>query len=60
MTKIKPARVLVTNLDKFHHLCNVYLIGFCFILSDRFKHAEASRFFAITNIIFIKEYSVLR
>ena len=26
MTKIKPAKVLVTNFDKFHHLCHL----FCF------------------------------
>ena len=24
-TKIKPMRVLVTNFDKFHHICNLYI-----------------------------------
>ena len=26
MTKIKPARVLVTSFDKFHNLCNLYIL----------------------------------
>ena len=30
INKIKPTRVLVTSLDKIHHLCNLYIIGFCF------------------------------
>ena len=29
ITKIKPVRLLVTSFDKFHHLCNLYISGFC-------------------------------
>ena len=32
MNKIKLARVLVTSFDKFHHLCNLYIFGFCFVV----------------------------
>ena len=32
MAKIKPARVLITNFDKFYHLCNLYIFGFCFVV----------------------------
>ena len=32
MTKIKLARVLVTTFDKFNHLCNLYIVGFCFVV----------------------------
>ena len=32
MTKVKLARVLVTSLDKFHHQCNLYIFGFCFVV----------------------------
>ena len=32
ITKIKPTRVLVTSFDKFHHLCNLYIFGFCFVV----------------------------
>ena len=28
MTKIEPARVLVTNFDKSHHLCTLHIFGF--------------------------------
>ena len=59
MTKIKLARVLVTSFDKFHHLCNLHIFGFCFVVSlFRFKHAEVWRFFNLTNNIFTKMYSV--
>ena len=27
ITKIKPTRVLVSNFDKLHHLCNLYIFG---------------------------------
>ena len=41
ITKIKPTRVLVTGFDKFHHLCNLNVFGFCFVvLQFSFKHAE--------------------
>ena len=30
MTKIELARALVTNFDKFHHLFNLFIFGFCF------------------------------
>ena len=32
ITKIKPTRVLVTSFDKSHHLCNLYIFGFCFVV----------------------------
>ena len=33
ITKIKPTRrVLVTSFDKFHHLCNLNIFGFCFAM----------------------------
>ena len=32
ITKIKPARVLVTIFDEFHHLCNLYILAFCFVV----------------------------
>ena len=32
MTKVKLARVLVTSFDKFHHQCNLYIFGFCFVV----------------------------
>ena len=31
LTKIKLARILVTNFDKFHHLSNLFILGFCFV-----------------------------
>ena len=33
MTKIKPARVLVTSFDKFDYLCNLHIFGFCFAVA---------------------------
>ena len=30
--KTKPTQVLVTSFDKFHHLCNLYIFGFCFVV----------------------------
>ena len=34
-------RVLVTSFDKFHYLCNRYIFGFCFVVSQfSFKYAE--------------------
>ena len=30
--KIKLARILVTSFDKFHHFCNLYIFGFCFVV----------------------------
>ena len=32
ITKIKPTRVLVTSFEEFHHLCNLYIFGFCFVV----------------------------
>ena len=32
ITKIKPTRVVVTSFDKFHHLCNLYIFRFCFVV----------------------------
>ena len=32
MTKIKLAKVLITSFNKFHHFCNDYIFGFCFIV----------------------------
>ena len=32
MTKIKHTRVLVTSSNKLHHLCNLYIHGFCFVV----------------------------
>ena len=29
ITKIKPTRL---SFDKFHHLCNLYIFGFCFVV----------------------------
>ena len=35
------ARVLVTCFDKFHHFCNLYSFGLCFVVQQfSFKHAE--------------------
>ena len=31
MTKIKRASLLIMGFDKFHHCCNLYIFGFCFI-----------------------------
>ena len=46
VTKIKPTRVLVTIFDRFHHLCNLCIFGFCFIVPyPSFKHAEVWRIF---------------
>ena len=28
----KLTRVLVTSFDKFHHLCNLYIFGLCFVV----------------------------
>ena len=28
----KLTRVLVTGFDKFHHLCNLYIFGLCFVV----------------------------
>ena len=59
MTKIKLSSVLATSFDKFHHICNLYIFCFCFVVPWlRFKHAEACRFFNLTNKIFTKKYSV--
>ena len=33
MTKIKLVIVLVTSIDKFHHLCSLYMFDFCFVVS---------------------------
>ena len=33
ITKTKFARALVTSFDRFHHLCNLYIFGFCFVVS---------------------------
>ena len=30
ITKIKPTRVLVKTFAKLHHLCKLYIFGFCF------------------------------
>ena len=60
ITKIKPTRILVTNFAKFHHPCNLYIFGFCFVLPlFSFKHAEVWRFFNLNNKILTKTYSVL-
>ena len=32
ITKIKPIMALVATFDKFHHLCNLYSFGFCFVV----------------------------
>ena len=32
-TKIKLTRVLVTSFDKFHYLCSLQIVGFCFVVS---------------------------
>ena len=32
ITKIKPTRLLPTSFDKFRHLCNLYIFGFCFVV----------------------------
>ena len=41
ITKIKIARVLVTNFDKFYHFCNHCISGFCSVVQYfRFKQAE--------------------
>ena len=31
-TKIKLVTILVTTFDKFHHLCNLYIFDFCFVV----------------------------
>ena len=31
-TKVKSVRVLVTSFNKLHHLCNLYIFGFCFVV----------------------------
>ena len=28
----KVTKVLVTSFDKFHHLCNLYIFGLCFVM----------------------------
>ena len=33
MAKIKLVRVLVTSFDKFHHFCNLYVFGLCFVVA---------------------------
>ena len=33
IAKIKPKKLLVTSSDKFHHLCNLYINGSCFVVS---------------------------
>ena len=59
MTKIKPWKVLVTSIDKFHHLGNLYIFAFYFVMSKfRFKHAEVLRFFNLTNKVFTENYSI--
>ena len=32
MTRIKLARILVTSFNKFHHLYNLYIFGFCSVV----------------------------
>ena len=54
-----PAMVLLTGFDKFYHLRNLYIFGFCFVVPQfRFNHAEMWRFFNLINKIFTKTYSV--
>ena len=55
----KLTKVSVTSLDKFHHLCNLYIFGLCFVVQKfSFKH-EVGRFFNnLTNKIFTKKYDV--
>ena len=55
----KLTKVSVTSLDKFHHLCNLYIFGLCFVMQKfSFKH-EVGRFFNnLTNKIFTKKYDV--
>ena len=35
ITKINHMKILVTSFDKFHHLCNLYIFGFCFAVALR-------------------------
>ena len=59
ITKIKPRRVLVTSFDKFHHLCSIFVFGFCFVVPQfNFKHTEVWRSFNLNNNIFPKKCSV--
>ena len=56
LKKIKPTRILATSFDKFHHLYNIYIFGFCFVVQKfSFKHAEVWRFFILTNKFFTKK-----
>ena len=32
LPKLNLLRVLVTSFDKFHHLCNLYIFRFCFVV----------------------------
>ena len=41
-TKIKPTRILVASFDKSHHLCNLYIFGFCFVVQNRNLYNLAS------------------
>ena len=57
--KIICTWVLVTSFDKFHHLCNLFCFGLCFVVPKfSFKHAEVSRFFNLTNKVSTKMCSV--
>ena len=56
----KLTKVSVTSFDKFHHLCNLYILDlymFCYAIIN-FKHADVWRFFNLTNKVFIKKYDV--
>ena len=55
----KKTQVSATSFDKFHHLCNLYIFGLCFVLQwFSFKHTEVWRFFNLTNKIFSERYDV--
>ena len=49
----------VTSFDKFHHLCNLYFFGLCFVMQKfSFNHVDVWSFFNLTNKISIKKYDV--
>ena len=58
ITKIKPTRALVTSSHKFHHICNLFIFSFHFVVPwFSFNHAEMGRFFNLTNKILTKKYN---
>ena len=50
MTNTKPARVVVTSFYKFHHLCNLHISYFCFIVPQFGFMYDLTKKFSLRSI----------